>query len=202
MEKEGSLRKKLDFKKLSDFGDYGISDRRFRRHSFFEDMSKELWEKIAITNQGKHMTSFYDLYMIRTLVSPFLLHIKREFTKKIKSIKEYKKELKAGNKHAKETYRIKLRSYLSHDTFLTPIMFILGIIDPRCVYNESTTLNSKKCMSKPPVASAFVWELNEKEEDGKTKFYVNATFKGKYFNICNLDSKDTDKDFSCPFKTF
>jgi hypothetical protein len=169
-------KKKLDdtlwFKGVSNLGDFGLADMRLRLDWFFkdidhpEDLSKSMWEKIRLVNFGKHMSQFYDLYMVRTIVSPFLIHLREEFTKKIASITKYEAELKAGKKDAREDYRIKLRSYMTHDTFLSPTMLILGLIDPECVYQETTQLVNKGCTSKPPVAAAIVWELNQKTVNG------------------------------------
>lgn len=95
-----------------------------------------------------------------------------------------------------------MRSYMTHDTFMTPMMLILGLIDQDCVNLETLTLTNKGCVSKPPVSTALVWELNQKKVKGKLDFYINATYRGKYFNICKLDSKETDGDYSCPWETF
>ena len=64
------------------------------------------------------------------------------------------------------------------------MLIILGIVDQKCVYEESTTLTNKGCESKPPVASALVWELNQKTVNNNLEFYINATYHGKYFNVC------------------
>jgi hypothetical protein len=212
--KKLKAKNKLDdtlwFKGVSGLGDFGLADRRFREDWFFKDLDtknldKSIWEKIRLANYGKHVSQFYDMYMTRTIVSPFLIHLRKEFHKKIESIKKYNQAIKEGKKNVQEEYKMKMRSYMSHDTFLTPNMIIFGLLDTKCVFEETAELKNKGCVSKPPVASAFVFELNERKDPtgkGESKFYINATFRGKYFNICKLAKKDTDADFSCQWDTF
>lgn len=192
---------------MSNLGDFGLADRRLQPDWIFKDidnidLDKSLWEKVRLVNFGRHVAKFYNLFLIRTLMSPFLLHLRIEFKKKIDSIERYEADLKAGKQNPSEPYRIKMRSYMSHDTFLSPIMIILGLIDTKCVEKETTLLKNLGCTSKPPVAAGIVWELNQRKEDDKNQFYINATYRGKYFNICKLDPKDTDEDFSCKWETF
>lgn len=103
--KKGKLDDLLWFKGVSNLGDFGLADMRFRKDWFFKDidnpknLSKSEWEKIRLVNFGKHLSQFYDLYMTRTLISPFLIHLREEFSKKIASIKKYKADIKEGKKN-------------------------------------------------------------------------------------------------------
>lgn len=97
---------------------------------------------------------------------------------------------------------MKYRSYLSHDTFMTPMLMALGLLKYECVLEETRGLESKGCLSKPPVGSAFVWELVEREEGELPQFFIRATYRGEYFNMCMLDSENADKYFSCPYDKF
>lgn len=97
---------------------------------------------------------------------------------------------------------MKYRSYLSHDTFMTPMLLALGLIDYNCVLEEAKEMQSRGCLSKPPVGSAFVWELVQQEDEGHLNFFIRATYRGEYFNFCRLEDANTDQYFSCPYEKF
>lgn len=97
---------------------------------------------------------------------------------------------------------MKYRSYLTHDTFITPMLIALGLLDYQCVLEETKSLESRGCLSKPPVGSAFVWELVQEEKEDKLAFFVRFTYRGKYFNLCRLETQQTDQYFSCPYDKF
>ena len=183
-------------------GDLGDADSLLRSDWIFEGIDDSVFKKTQMANNAKHMAVLSDQFMLRTLSSPFLLHLREEFDKKIASIRSYQEEIKSGNVNAVESYRMKMKSYLTHDTFLTPIMILLGLVDLKCVAEQTLHLVDKNCQSKIPQAAAFVFELNEKTVNGVSQFYINVTYRGKYFNICKLEAKDTDEDYSCPHETF
>ena len=97
---------------------------------------------------------------------------------------------------------MKYRSYLSHDTFMTPMLIALNLLKYECVLEETRDLESKGCLSKPPVGSAFVWELVEREDGESVQYFVRATYRGEYFNLCLLEQESTDEKFSCPYDKF
>jgi hypothetical protein len=75
--------------------------------------------------------------------------------------------------------------YSGHDTTLSPLLSILGLVDRECLMIQARFLSDIDCqgVGKPEVGSSLTWEL---VEVSKIEHYVRVNYNEKYINFCQL----------------
>ena len=129
---------------------------------------------------------------VKLYISPFMLRIIKEFKRKIHS-----------ETNDDYDYPINYELFSSHDTYLSPLLIALGIIDIDCLVRQAIELEDQNCgAGAPPVASSAIFSLRRTKEG---KFMVDFEYNGKFMNPCKLILKSKGfkyKGVVCSFKHF
>lgn len=185
--KEKELAKdELTFKRLSDLGDFTLSNEKLKQNRPFFEEKENIRLKLKIINNHRHLSPFTDLELTNTLTSPYFLFLRETFNKKI---------FEKKNKTSKE-----LNYYMisAHDTTITPILVKLGLIDFECSKRQAEILEDIDCFMKPIFASNLKFELFFQKS--QNLYFVSGTFNDKRINICGDYYKDGS--FLCEYGVF
>ena len=120
----------------------------------------------------------------------------------LRIIKEFERKIHSETNDDYD-YPINYELFSSHDTYLSPLLIALGIIDIDCLVKQAIELEDQKCgAGAPPVASSAIFSLKRTPEG---KFMVDFEYNGQFMDPCKLILKSKGfkyKRVKCSFKNF
>lgn len=155
-------------------GDEVIADASYSPNPLVPPDSDD-YKKFVMINSANHVIKYYDMDYLKLVSSPLLRDVASNILNKYRSRVNL----------TQEKYPLKYKLYSAHDTTMSPILITLGLLDRDCLINQAWALYDFKCPvpGKPPIASSINWQLIEV---GPEEHYVRTSFRGEYFNFCNL----------------
>lgn len=138
---------------ISDIGDI-LYGEEYLSDDLFISKNKKFRDKMYLLNEAKHLSKFKNFMMMKTIYSSgLLLHIRSLLQNKVDSLEHPSSQ---NNMETRMVY------YSLHDTVMSPILLIMGVLDHECIEKRAKTLNSSiECRGngKPRFASNIVIEL-------------------------------------------
>ena len=104
--------------------------------------------------------------------------------------------MKKINEKVEKNSKSKYYLFAAHDSTLSPLLIMAGVLDPMCFVNDMLNNRMSDCKNYPDTAANVVFELVKFNDD----HFIRMLSNFEPIDFCDL--KNTNDRFRCPLKQF